>query len=83
VLLIGQKSIFRRCCIQNVKNGIQIQAYNVNNESVSHFSQSISVKVKKNLRKFQAQFWEMLRKLRLRQNDSFLIKRKRVRKIRK
>ena len=33
-----------------------------------------SVKVQKNLRKSQAQFREMLRKLRLRQNNDFLIK---------
>ena len=32
------------------------------------------VKVNKNLRKFQAQFREKLRQLRLRQNDGFLIK---------
>ena len=47
---------------------------NINNESVNHFSQFISVKVKKNLRKSQAQFREKLRKLRLRQNGGFLIK---------
>ena len=60
---IGQKSVFRRYCIQNVKDGIQIQVYNISNESVNHSSQFISVKVKKNLRKSQAQFREMLRKL--------------------
>ena len=38
---IGQKSIFRRYCIQDVKDGIQIQVYNINNESVNHFSQFI------------------------------------------
>ena len=74
-VLIGQKSIFRRYFIQNVKDGIQIQVYNVNNESVNHFSQLISVKVKKNLRKSHAQFREKLRKLRLSKNDGFLIKR--------
>ena len=71
---IGQKSIFRRYCTQNVKDCIQIQAYDINNKSVNHFSQFISLKVKKNLRKSQAQFREKLRKLRLRQNDGFLIK---------
>ena len=60
------------------KDGIQSQVYNINNESVNHLSQFISVKVKKNLRKSQAQFLEKLRKLRLRQNDGFLIKEKRV-----
>ena len=69
-----QKSIFRRFCIYNVKDGIQIQIYNINNESGSHFSQFISVKVKKNLIKSQNQFREKLRKLRLRQNNSFVIK---------
>ena len=57
-----------------VKGRIQIQVYNSNKESVSHFSQFISVKDEKNLRKSQAQFWEKLRKLRLRENDRFLIK---------
>ena len=66
--------MFRRYCIQNVKVGIQILVYNINNESVNHFSQFILIKVKKNLRKSQAQFREKLRKLRLRQNDCFLIK---------
>ena len=66
--------VFRRCFIENVKDGIQIQVYNIINESVDHSSQFISVKVKKNLRKSQAQFWEMLRKLRLKQNNDFLIK---------
>ena len=46
----------------------------INNESVNHFGQFISVKVKNNLRKSEAQFREKLRKLRLRQNDGFLIK---------
>ena len=56
------------------KDGIQIAVYNINNESVNHFSQFISVKAKKNLRNSQAQFREKLRKLRLRQNNGFLIK---------
>ena len=72
-VFIRQKSMLRRYYIQNVKDGIHIQVYNVNNESVNHFSQFISVKVKKNLRKSQAQFRGKLRKLRLRQNDGFLI----------
>ena len=29
-VFIGQKSIFRHYCIQNVKDGIQIQVYNIN-----------------------------------------------------
>ena len=66
--------VFVRYCIQNVKDGIQIQVCNINNESVKHFSQFISVTVEKNLRKSQAQFREKLRKLRLLQNDDFLIK---------
>ena len=50
-----------------LKGGVQIQVYNINNEFVAHFSQFISVKVKKHLRKSQAQFREKLRKLRLRE----------------
>ena len=73
-VFIGQKSIVRRYSIQNVKDGIQIQVYNINNGSVNHCNQFISQKVKKNLRKSQAQFKKKLRKLRLRQNDGFLIK---------
>ena len=72
-VFIGQKSIFRRYCIQIVKDGSQIQVYNIINECVNHSSQYISVKVKKNLRKSEAQFREKLRKLRLRQNNDFLI----------
>ena len=72
----GQRSIFRRYCIQNVQVGIQIQVYNITNESVNCFSQFISVKVKKNLRKSQAQFREKLKKLRLSQNDGFLRKKR-------
>ena len=73
-MFIGQKSVFRRYCIQNVIDGIQIQVYNINNESVNHFSQFISVTVKKNLRKSHAQFREKLRKLRLKQNNGSFIK---------
>ena len=74
-VFISQKSIFRRYCIQNVKDRIQIQVYNINNDTANHFSQFILVKVKKNLRNSQAQFWTKLRKLRLRQNEGFLIQR--------
>ena len=68
--------IFRRYCTQNVKDAIQIQVYNIINESVSHSSQFISAKAKKNLRKSHAQFREKLRKLRLRPNNDFLIKKR-------
>ena len=34
---IGQKSIFRCHFIQSVKDGIQIQVQNINNESLHHF----------------------------------------------
>ena len=74
MFFIGQNSIFRRYCIQNVENGIQIQVYNINDESVNYFSEFILLKVKKNLRKSQAQFREKLKKLRLKQMDGFLIK---------
>ena len=43
----GQKLIFRHYCIQDAKHGIQIQVYNMNNECINHFSQFISLKVKK------------------------------------
>ena len=66
IVFTGQKSIFRHCCIPNVKDGIQIRVYKVNNESVIHFSKFISVKVTKISRKSQAKFQKKLRKLRLR-----------------
>ena len=44
-VFIGQKPIFCHCCIQNGKGGIQILVYKINNESLAHFSQFISVKV--------------------------------------
>ena len=62
-IFIGQKSIFRHYCIHNVKDGIQIQVYMINKETVAQFSQFISEKVKKTLRKSQAQFREKLRKI--------------------
>ena len=49
-VFIGQKSIFCDYCIQNVKVGVQIQIFNIVNECLTHFSQFISEKVKKNLR---------------------------------
>ena len=36
--------------IENVKDGIQIRVCKVDNESVTHFGQFISVKVEKNIR---------------------------------
>ena len=69
-------SVFRRYCIQNVKDGIQIHVYNIINDSVNHSSQFISVKVKKKLRKSQAQFREKLRKKRHRRNNDFPIKKR-------
>ena len=37
-LLIGQKSVFRRYCIKNAKDEIQIHVYKINDESVNHYS---------------------------------------------
>ena len=56
-VFVGEKSIFRHYCIENVKDGIQIQVYKINNDSVAHCSQLISVKVKKILRKSLAELW--------------------------
>ena len=74
MFFIGQKSIFRRYCIQNVKDGIQFQVYNINNDIANHFGQFILVKVEKNLREPQFQSGEKVRELRLRQNYGLLIK---------
>ena len=51
-----------------------MQVYNINNDIANHSGQCILVKVKKILRKSRAQFREKLRKLRLKQNYGFLIK---------
>ena len=72
-VFIGQKSKFARYCIQNGQDNIQIQVYTINNESVNHFCQLMSVIVRKSLRKSQAQFREKPIKWRLRQNDEFLV----------
>ena len=40
-VFIHQRLIFCHYCLQNVKNGIQIQVCNINNKSVSHFSKVI------------------------------------------
>ena len=53
-----------------------MQVYNINNDIANHSGQYILVTVKKNLRKSRAQFREKLRKLRFRQNDGFLIKKR-------
>ena len=60
--------------LDNVKDRVQIQVYRINKETVTQFSQFISEKVKKSLRKSQAKFWEKLRKVRFRPNDGFLVK---------
>ena len=52
----------------------RLQVNNINNEILNNFGLGIPVIVKKNLRKSQAQFWEKFRRLRLRQNYGFLIK---------
>ena len=56
-----------------LKDGIQIEVYKIKKERVTHFTNFISVEVKKILRKSQPQFREKLRKSRLRQSDGFLI----------
>ena len=64
--------MFRHYHIENIKARILIPVYKNNKDRVAHFSQFILVEVKTILRKSQTQFWEELRKLRLRKNDSFL-----------
>ena len=48
--------------------------YKILIKSVPHFSQFISVKVKKNFKRISGSIWGKLRKLRPKQNDGFLIK---------
>ena len=73
-VFVGQKSISCHYYIQNVKDGIEFRVYTIDKESATQFSQFISVKVKKILRKSQAYFWEKLRKLKLRRDAGFFKK---------
>ena len=75
-VFVGQKPVFHHYYIQDAKDRIQIQVYTMNKESVTHFGLFILVNIKKILRYSQAQFREKLRKLRLRQSDCFLIKKR-------
>ena len=68
-----QKSIFHQYCIHIAKMEFKLEN-TISTTKMETILAIFSVKVKKNLRKSQAQFWEKLRKLRLRQNDGFLIK---------
>ena len=63
-VLVGKESILRHYYIQNLEDGIQIQTYKINKESVIQFSHFISIKVKKSLIKSQNQFRGKLRKVR-------------------
>lgn len=65
-VFVGHKSILRHWCIQNVEDRIQIWVNKTNRERLTHFIPFIPVKAKKIFRKAQGQFWENLRKLRLR-----------------
>ena len=40
-VFVGHKSVLRHYYIQNAKDRIQIRAYTINKESVTHFSQFI------------------------------------------
>ena len=62
-VFIGQKSIFRHYWIENIKDGIQIQVYNIIIESVYHSSQFISVKVKKNFKKISGTISRKVKKI--------------------
>ena len=55
-VFVGQNSIFRHCCFQNVRDGIPSRLYKINKGRVTDCSQSNSVK---------------LRKLRLKKNDGY------------
>ena len=61
-IFVGQKSILRHYHIQSVEDGVQIRVYTINKESVTYFSQFISVKFKTLLRISQTQFREKFRK---------------------
>ena len=48
--------ILRHCYIQNVKDRLRIRVYKIDKESVIHFSQFTSVKVKKVLGNLRLSF---------------------------
>ena len=48
---VDHKSILHHYYIQNVKDGIQIRAYEIMKESVTHFSRFILVKTSENFKK--------------------------------
>ena len=62
-VFICQKSIFRRYCIPNVKDGIQIQVYNISNEIVNLSSQFISVEVNKKVKKITGSILGKVKKI--------------------
>ena len=55
--------MFLYYCIQNLKGGIQSRVYKINEDSLTHSNQFISVKVNKILRESQAQFREKVKKI--------------------
>ena len=61
-----------------VKDGIQIQVYNINNESVDHFSQFISVKVKKKVKKISGAISRKVKKIEAQSTEWLSYKKKRV-----
>ena len=69
--LLAKNQYFVVVAFKMLKMEFKFKYKILNNEDGTHFSQFISGKVKKNLRKSQAQFREKVRKLRLRQNDGF------------
>ena len=66
--------MLRHYYIQNVNDGNHVRVYEISKEIVAHLSQFISVKLNKILRKSKVQCQKKLRKLRLKQNDHFLVK---------
>ena len=57
-VVIDQKSIPRRYCIQNFKDKSQIRVYKINKERFTHFSQFISIEVAKIFKSVRLNFWK-------------------------
>ena len=72
-IFVGKKSTLRHYYIQNVEDGIQIQVYKANKESVTHFSQFISVKFR-HFENISGLISRKVKQSRLIQNDGFLKK---------
>ena len=58
-----KKCVFYRSSIQNVNDGIQIQVYSINKNSVNHFSQFILIKSQEKFKKISGSILGTVKKI--------------------